>query len=310
MKIAKNLTDLIGKTPLINLQSYSKHSNAQANLYAKLEYFNPTGSVKDRPAVYMIKSAEENGILKPNSTIIEPTSGNFGISLAAIAVPMGYKVVIIMPENMSSERIDILKALGANVILSPANEGMKGAIHKANELKNSIEDAVILDQFSNPYNPLAHSDTTAAEILNDLHDKVDIFVSGVGTGGTLTGTSLILKSVNSTTKVIAVEPKDSPFLSKGVAGKHKIQGIGAGFLPKTCDINLIDSIIDVATDEAFLACRLLAKTEGLLIGISSGAALFAATKLAVLDENKNKNIVTIFPDSAQKYLSTELFKDI
>ncbi|MDR2293384.1 MAG: cysteine synthase A [Prevotellaceae bacterium] len=306
-KIFKQLTDLIGNTPLLELASYSKSKNIDAKLIAKLEYFNPAGSVKDRIAFSMIDDAEKSGKLKPEATIIEPTSGNTGVGLAFVAASKGYKLVLTMPETMSLERRNLLKALGATLVLTPGADGMKGAIAKAQELLNNIPNAVILQQFENPANPEVHKKTTAQEIINDTDGKVDIFVSGVGTGGTVSGVGEVLKKLIPNVIIVAVEPQDSPVLSGGNSGPHKIQGIGAGFVPKTYNAAVVDKILQVSNDDAIRTSRELAKTEGLLVGISSGAAAFAATKLALLPENKGKNIVVILPDTGERYLSTILY---
>lgn len=305
--IAKQLTDLIGNTPLLELSNYEKKHKLEAKVIGKLEYFNPASSVKDRIALAMISDAEEKGILKPDSVIIEPTSGNTGIGLAFVSAAKGYKLVLTMPETMSIERRNLLKALGANIVLTPGPDGMKGAIAKANELKETTPNAIILQQFENPANPAIHRKTTAEEIWRDTDGKVDIFVSGVGTGGTVSGVGEVLKQRNPNVKIVAVEPTDSPVLSGGKPGPHKIQGIGAGFIPKTYDASVIDEIIQVKNDDAILTSRVLAREEGLLVGISSGAAVFAATELAKRPENKGKNIVVILPDTGERYLSTVLY---
>ncbi|MDR0605326.1 MAG: cysteine synthase A [Bacteroidales bacterium] len=305
--ISKQLTDLIGNTPLLELSSYSKSKNIDARLIAKLEYFNPAGSVKDRIALSMIEDAEQSGILKDGATIIEPTSGNTGVGLAFVSASKGYKLILTMPETMSLERRNLLKALGANLVLTPGTDGMKGAIAKAQELQSEIPDAVILQQFENPANPEIHRKTTAQEIIRDTDGKVDIFVSGVGTGGTVSGVGEVLKELNPHVSIVAVEPQDSPVLSGGSPGTHKIQGIGAGFVPKTYNSAVVDKIIQVSNDDAIRTSRELAKTEGLLVGISSGAAVYAATTLAALPENKGKNIIVILPDTGERYLSTILY---
>ncbi|MDR3093591.1 MAG: cysteine synthase A [Bacteroidales bacterium] len=306
-KIAKKLTDLVGNTPLLDLAAYAKSQELQAKVIAKLEYFNPAGSVKDRIALSMIEDAEAKGILKPGADIIEPTSGNTGVGLAFVAASKGYKLTLTMPETMSLERRNLLKALGANLVLTPGSEGMKGAIAKAEALKAELSGAVILQQFENPANPAIHYKTTAEEIWRDTDGKIDILVSGVGTGGTISGTGKRLKELNPAVKIVAVEPEDSPVLSGGKSGPHKIQGIGAGFVPKTYDSSVVDQIIPVSNNDAIRTGRLLASTEGLLVGISSGAAAFAATKLAKLPENKGKNIVVVLPDTGERYLSTVLY---
>lgn len=306
-KIAKKLTDLIGNTPLLELSNYEKNHNIDAKIIAKLEYFNPASSVKDRIAFAMITDAEEKGVLKADSVIIEPTSGNTGIGLAFVAAAKGYKLTLTMPETMSIERRNLLKALGANIVLTPGPEGMKGAIAKAIELKESTPNGIILQQFENPANPAIHRKTTAEEIWRDTDGQVDIFVAGVGTGGTVSGVGEVLKKRNPNIKIVAVEPTDSPVLSGGKPGPHKIQGIGAGFVPKTYDSSVIDEIIQVKNDDAILTSRILAREEGLLVGISCGAAVHAATELAKRPENKGKNIVVILPDTGERYLSTVLY---
>lgn len=306
-KIAKKLTDLIGNTPLLELSNYNKKHGLEAFVIGKLEYFNPASSVKDRIAKAMIEDAEASGILRPDSELIEPTSGNTGIGLAFVAAAKGYKLTLTMPETMSIERRNLLKALGANIVLTPGPEGMKGAIAKAEELQKENPKAVILQQFANPANPAVHKRTTAEEIWRDTDGKVDIFVSGVGTGGTVSGVGEALKKYNPNVKIIAVEPADSPVLSGGTPGPHKIQGIGAGFVPKTYDASVVDGIIQVSNDDAIRTSRELAREEGLLVGISSGAAAYAATLLARKPENKGKNIVVILPDTGERYLSTVLY---
>ena len=307
MAIYNNVTELIGKTPILNLNNFAKEQGAQANILAKLEYFNPAGSVKDRIANAMISAAEADGTLKPGATIIEPTSGNTGIGLASVGTAKGYKVILTMPETMSVERRNLVKAYGAEVVLTEGAKGMKGAIAKAEELKESTEGAVILGQFVNPANPQVHYETTGPEIWADTEGKVDIFIAGVGTGGTLSGTGKFLKEQNPNVKVIAVEPETSPVLSKGEAGAHKIQGIGAGFVPDTLNTDIYDEVIAVPNEAAFETGNRIAKTEGVLVGISSGAAVWAATQLAKREENKGKNIVVILPDTGDRYLSTPLF---
>ncbi|NSW90574.1 MAG: cysteine synthase A [Firmicutes bacterium] len=309
-KIAKKLTDLIGNTPLLELANYSSVNNLNARLIAKLEYFNPGGSVKDRIGIAMIEDAESKGLIDKNSTIIEPTSGNTGIALALVAASKGYRLILTMPDTMSTERRSLLKALGAELVLTPGAEGMKGAIRKAEELATSIPGSFMPQQFRNPANPEIHRRTTAEEIWRDTDGQIDIFISGVGTGGTLTGTGEILKQRNPDIKVIAVEPFDSPVLSGGKPGPHKIQGIGAGFIPEVLNIKIIDEVFKVRNEDAFSTSRELAKTEGLLVGISSGAAAFAATEIAKRDENKGKTIVVILPDTGERYLSTDLFQGV
>lgn len=306
-KIAKKLTDLIGNTPLLELTNYNKNRELDAVIIGKLEYFNPLSSVKDRIANSMIENAEQAGVLKPDSEIIEPTSGNTGIGLAFVSAAKGYKLTLTMPETMSIERRNLLKALGANIVLTPGPDGMKGAIAKAEELKKENPKAVILQQFENPANPEIHKRTTAEEIWRDTDGKVDIIVSGVGTGGTVSGVGEALKKHNPNIKVVAVEPSDSPVLSGGKPGPHKIQGIGAGFVPKTYNSSVVDEIIQIQNDEAILASREVAREEGLLVGISSGAAIHAATLLAKRPENKGKKIVVILPDTGERYLSTVLY---
>ena len=302
-----SITETIGKTPLLKANNFIQDNDLSANIFAKLEYFNPAGSVKDRVAKAMIDDAEQKGLLKKGSAIIEPTSGNTGIGIAAVAAARGYRAIMTMPETMSIERRNLLKAYGAEVVLTDGSKGMKGAIAKAEELKNEIEGAVILGQFVNPANPQIHFNTTGPEIWEDTDGNVDIFVAGVGTGGTLSGTGNFLKSKNPNVKVVAVEPETSPVLSEGKAGPHKIQGIGAGFVPDTLDTDVFDEVIKVPSAEAFSTSRAFAKSEGVLVGISSGAALWAALQLAKRPENAGKNIVAVLPDTGERYLSTELF---
>ncbi|HEY6838630.1 MAG TPA: cysteine synthase A [Geobacteraceae bacterium] len=306
-KIAKNLTDLIGNTPLLELANYSKKENVSTPLVAKLEYFNPAGSVKDRIGYAMIKDAEERGLLTKDSVIIEPTSGNTGIALAFVAAARGYRLLLTMPDTMSIERRNLLKALGAELVLTPGAEGMKGAIRKAEELAAQIPNAFVPQQFTNPANPEIHRKTTAEEIWRDTDGKVDIFIGGVGTGGTITGVGEVLKKRNPQLKVVAVEPYDSPVLSGGVAGPHKLQGIGAGFVPEILNTSIVDEVFKVHNEEAFHTARQLALTEGLLVGISSGAAAFAATQIARRTENEGKTVVVVLPDTGERYLSTVLF---
>lgn len=305
--IYQSATELIGKTPLLEVTNLEKAKGLEARVLVKLEYFNPSGSVKDRAAYYMIKDAEEKGLLKEGSVIIEPTSGNTGIGLAAIAAARGYRAILTMPETMSVERRNILKAYGAEIVLTEGTKGMKGAIEKAEELARELPGGFIPSQFANPANAQAHRETTGPEIWEDTDGKVDIFVAGVGTGGTITGTGEYLKSKNSAVKVVAVEPESSPVLSKGTAGPHKIQGIGAGFVPEVLNTQVYDEIIPVSNEDSFAAGKELAKAEGILVGISSGAALFAALELAKRPENKGKTIVVLLPDSGDRYYSTPLF---
>lgn len=306
-KIYKKITDLIGNTPLLELSRYSKENNIHATILAKLEYFNPAGSVKDRIAKAMIEDAEKKGLLKEGSIIIEPTSGNTGIGLAAVASSKGYKVILTMPETMSVERRNLLKAYGAELVLTDGSKGMKGAIEKAEQLAQNTVGSFIPGQFRNPANPAIHKATTGVEIYNDTDGKVDIFIAGVGTGGTISGVGEYLKSKNSKVKIIAVEPNDSPVLSQGKAGPHKIQGIGAGFVPETLNREIYDEVITITNEDAFNTGKTLALTEGLLVGISSGAAVFAATQLAKRPENIGKVIVVLLPDTGERYLSTPMF---
>lgn len=308
-KIYTNITELIGRTPLLELKNYEAGNNLNAKIVAKLEYFNPAGSVKDRIAKSMIEDAEAKGLLKEGSVIIEPTSGNTGIGIASVGTSKGYKVIIVMPETMSIERRNLIKAYGAEIILTEGANGMKGAIEKANELAKATENSFIPSQFTNSANPETHKKTTGPEIWEDTDGKVDIFVAGVGTGGTVTGVGEYLKSKNPNVKVVAVEPASSPVLSEGKAGSHKIQGIGAGFVPETLNTNVYDEIIKVENESAFAASREIARKEGFLVGISSGAAIFAATELAKRPENKGKTIVALLPDTGERYLSTTLFSE-
>ena len=306
-KIAKRLTELVGGTPLLELSAFEKRNALGARVVAKLEYFNPAGSVKDRVALAMIEDAEKRGVLKAGATIIEPTSGNTGVGLAFVSAIKGYRLILTMPETMSIERRSLLKALGAEIVLTSGAAGMKGSIEKAEELRASIEGAVILQQFENPANPAVHRATTAEEIWRDTDGKVDIFVAGVGTGGTISGVGSRLKELNPDIKIVAVEPKDSAVLSGGKAGPHKIQGIGAGFVPKIYDAGVADEIMSVDGDDAIRTSRQIAECEGLLVGISSGAAVFAAGVLAARAENKDKLIVALLPDTGERYLSTALY---
>lgn len=307
MSIATSMTQLIGGTPLLELVQYEQKNNLNARLVAKLEYFNPVGSVKDRVAAAMIADAEQAGLLRPGATIIEPTSGNTGIGLAAVGTAKGYRVILTMPETMSVERRRLVAAYGAEVVLTAGAAGMKGAIEKAEELKHTIEGAVILGQFVNPSNPQAHYATTGPEIWRDTEGKVDFFVAGVGTGGTITGTGRYLKERDPNVKIVAVEPAGSPVLSGGRAGAHGLQGIGAGFVPDTLDTQVYDEVIAVTDADAFAAGRAIARTEGILVGITSGAAVHAATELARRPENAGKTIVALLPDTGERYLSTPLF---
>ena len=307
--VYSSVDQLVGNTPLLQLNNLKKKLGLYANILAKLEYFNPAGSVKDRVGLMMLNDAEKNGKLKPDSTIIEPTSGNTGIGIAAVAAARGYKVIIVMPETMSVERRMLMKAFGAELVLTNGAKGMSGAIEKANELAKEIKNSYIPGQFSNMSNPKAHFETTGPEIYRDTNGQVDFFVAGVGTGGTITGTGKYLKSKIDNLKVIAVEPKDSAVLSGGQAGAHALQGIGAGFVPDVLDTAVIDEIFTAATNDAFESARIVGKTEGVVVGISSGAALFAAIQLAKDVNNKDKNIVVIFPDAGDRYLSTPLFSE-
>ena len=309
MKIYEQITDLIGSTPLIKLKNYSANRGLEANVVGKVEFFNPAGSVKDRIAKAMLDDAEAKGLLNKDSVIIEPTSGNTGIGLASVAASRGYKVILTMPETMSVERRNLLKAYGAQLVLTEGAKGMKGAIAKAQELAAETPNSFIPSQFTNPANPAIHRATTGPEIWKDTDGKVDIFVAGVGTGGTVSGVGEYLKSQNPNVKVVAVEPAGSPVLSKGTPGPHKIQGIGAGFVPETLDTKIYDEIITVENDDAFATGRALAREDGMLVGISSGAAVFAATQLAKRPENKGKIIVALLPDTGERYLSTPMFAD-
>lgn len=309
MRVYRKITDLIGGTPLLELTNYEKANELNAKIYAKLEYFNPAGSVKDRIAKAMLDDAEEKGLLKPGAVIIEPTSGNTGIGLASVAASRGYKVILTMPETMSVERRNLLKAYGAELVLTEGAKGMPGAIAKAKELAEQTPNSYIPSQFTNPANPAVHLKTTGPEIWADTDGKVDIFVTGVGTGGTLSGVGAYLKSQNPNIKVVAVEPATSPVLSGGKAGPHKIQGIGAGFVPDTLNTDIYDEILPVQNEDAFATGRALARSEGVLVGISSGAAVFAAAQLAKRPENAGKVIVALLPDTGERYLSTPMFAD-
>ena len=309
MRVYRKITDLIGGTPLLELTNYEKANELNAKIYAKLEYFNPAGSVKDRIAKAMLDDAEEKGLLKPGAVIIEPTSGNTGIGLASVAASRGYKVILTMPETMSVERRNLLKAYGAELVLTEGAKGMPGAIAKAKELAEQTPNSYIPSQFTNPANPAVHLKTTGPEIWADTDGKVDIFVTGVGTGGTLSGVGAYLKSQNPNVKVVAVEPATSPVLSGGKAGPHKIQGIGAGFVPDTLNTDIYDEILPVQNEDAFATGRALARSEGVLVGISSGAAVFAAAQLAKRPENAGKDIVALLPDTGERYLSTPMFAD-
>ncbi len=309
MRTYRDITALVGRTPLLELNGYGKQKGLEATLLAKLEYFNPAGSVKDRVAKEMIEAAEKQGLLLADSVIIEPTSGNTGIGLAALASAKGYRVILTMPDTMSLERRTLLKAYGAELVLTPGRDGMRGAIAKAEELAACYPHSFLPGQFRNPANPAAHRDTTGPEIWEDTDGQVDCFVAGVGTGGTLTGVGEYLKSRNPAVRIVAVEPADSPVLTKGIAGPHGIQGIGAGFVPSTLNPTIYDEIITVETEDSYVTARNLAKAEGILVGISSGAALWAATQLALRPDNRNKVIVVLLPDGGDRYLSTPLFGD-
>ena len=308
-KIYKNVTELIGRTPLVELTNFNKNNNLKGKIVAKVEFFNPAGSVKDRIAKAIIDDAEEKGLLKAGSVIIEATSGNTGIGLAAVAAAKGYRIILTMPETMSVERRNLLKAYGAELVLTEGAKGMKGAIAKAEEIAAATKDSFVAHQFENEANPAIHRATTGPEIYEDTDGKVDIFVAGIGTGGTITGVGEYLKSKNPNVKIVAVEPADSPVLSEGKSGPHKIQGIGAGFVPDVLNTSIYDEIIKIKNEDAFVASRELSKSEGLLVGISSGAAIFAATELAKRSENAGKTIVVLLPDTGERYLSTALFED-
>ena len=306
-RIARQLTDLVGNTPLLEFSNFNASKGLKAQVIGKLEYFNPAGSVKDRVALAMIEDAEAKGLLKPGATIIEPTSGNTGVGLAFVSASKGYKLILTMPDTMSAERRNLLKALGARLVLTPGAEGMKGAIAKAEELRDATPGSIILQQFENPANPAVHIRTTAEEIWRDTDGKVDLFVAGVGTGGTVSGVGAGLKAHNPNVQIVAVEPSDSPVLSGGKPGPHKIQGIGAGFIPKTYNGEVVDKILQVTNDDAIRTSRELAGKEGLLVGISSGAAVYAAVELAKFPENEGKTIVALLPDTGERYLSTVLY---
>ncbi|MBS1424761.1 cysteine synthase A [Parabacteroides sp.] len=306
-RIARQLTDLVGNTPLLEFSNFNASKGLKAQVIGKLEYFNPAGSVKDRIALAMIEDAEAKGLLRPGATIIEPTSGNTGVGLAFVSASKGYKLILTMPDTMSAERRNLLKALGARLVLTPGAEGMKGAIAKAEELRDATPGSIILQQFENPANPAMHIRTTAEEIWRDTDGKVDLFVAGVGTGGTVSGVGAGLKAHNPNVQIVAVEPSDSPVLSGGKPGPHKIQGIGAGFIPKTYNGEVVDKILQVTNDDAIRTSRELAGKEGLLVGISSGAAVYAAVELAKLPENEGKTIVALLPDTGERYLSTVLY---
>lgn len=308
MRVFESVTDLVGNTPLLHLKNLEKNYDSVASIYAKLEYFNPAGSVKDRVAVNMINDAEEKGILKPGSVIIEPTSGNTGIGLASVAAARGYSVILTMPDTMSVERRKLLSAYGAEIVLTDGKRGMQGAIDKAEELAREIEGSFIAGQFYNPANPEAHEKTTGPEIYNDTDGQVDIFVAGAGTGGTVSGVGRFLKSKNPNVKIVAVEPASSAVLSGGQAGAHGLQGIGAGFVPKNLDLSVIDEIIAVTEDDAYKTARFLSEHEGILTGITSGAAAFAAATLSILPENEGKTIIALLPDTGERYLSTPAFE--
>ncbi len=307
MKIYNGITELVGKTPILKLNNLIRELNLKANLMVKLEYFNPAGSVKDRVALYMLEQAEKQGLITNGATIIEPTSGNTGIGIAMVSASKGYKAVIVMPDNMSVERVKLISGYGATVVLTKGALGMKGAIEKAEQIKRETPNSIILGQFDNPHNPTAHYETTAREIYNDTDNDLDIFVSGIGTGGTISGVAKYLKEQNKNIKIIGVEPKSSPLITKGVSGAHKIQGIGANFIPKNLNLELIDEIVPVTNENALETARLLAKLEGVLCGISSGASLYAGILESQKPENAGKNIIVLLPDTGERYISTELF---
>lgn len=309
MAIYSSVSELVGKTPLLEISNYCNKNALGATIYAKLESFNPAGSVKDRVALYMIEGAERDGKLKSGSTIIEPTSGNTGIGLSAIGVSRGYRVIIVMPDTMSVERQMLMRAYGAELVLTDGTLGMKGAIEKANELATEIDGGVVMGQFENPDNPRAHYETTGVEIWDDTDGEVDIFVAGIGTGGTLSGTGKYLKERNPNIKIVGVEPINSPYITKGIAGAHGLQGIGAGFIPEVLDTSVYDEIVTVSEEDAYSEGKSFSRTEGILVGISSGAALYAAKKLAQREENKGEKIVVLLPDTGERYLSTQMFKD-
>lgn len=309
MNIYENISELVGKTPILKLNNVERKENLSASLYAKLEYFNPTGSVKDRAALFMLDDAEKKGLIKKGATIIEPTSGNTGIGLAAIGVSRGYKVILVMPETMSLERRKLLKAYGAEIVLTKGEKGMQGAVDKANEIKAKIANSFIPGQFDNASNPTAHYSTTGKEIYQDLDGKIDILVATFGTGGTISGVAKYLKEQSKTIQIIAVEPENSPLITKGYSGAHKIQGIGANFVPENLDLSVIDKVVSVKDEDAINTAKKLARTEGVLVGISSGASLSVAINLAKLPQNKGKSIVAILPDTGERYLSTDLFND-
>lgn len=307
MKIYNGITELVGKTPILKLNNLIRELNLKANLMVKLEYFNPAGSVKDRVALYMIEQAEKQGLITNGATIIEPTSGNTGIGIAMVSASKGYKAVIVMPDNMSVERVKLIRGYGATVILTNGALGMKGAIEKAEQIKRETPNSIILGQFDNPLNPTAHYETTAREIYNDTDNDLDIFVAGIGTGGTISGVAKYLKEQNKNIKIIGVEPKSSPLITKGVSGVHKIQGIGANFIPKNLNLELIDEVVPVTNENALETARLLARLEGVLCGISSGASLYAGILESKKPENSDKNIIVLLPDTGERYISTELF---